>query len=109
MIFYLIILIFQEGVALKVWIEELQDQIKILIQNESTLSEKVHEILLRNAIEADNILYCRALHVLLSHYRYLPFEESASIVFNEELFKHLIAKDGLSAYINFLQVHIYKI
>nr|XP_036228730.1 E3 ubiquitin-protein ligase listerin isoform X2 [Bactrocera oleae] len=93
----------EEGVALKVWIEELQDQIKILIQNESTLSEKVHEILLRNVIEADNILYCRALHVLLSHYRYLPFEESASIVFNEELFKHLIAKDGLSAYINFLQ------
>uniref|UniRef100_A0A034VRR7 E3 ubiquitin-protein ligase listerin n=1 Tax=Bactrocera dorsalis TaxID=27457 RepID=A0A034VRR7_BACDO len=93
----------EECVALKIWIEELQDQIKFLIQNESILSEKLYEILLRNAIEADEISYCRSLHILIYHHRYLPFEESASIVFNEELFKHLIAKDALSAYINFLQ------
>uniref|UniRef100_A0A0A1X441 E3 ubiquitin-protein ligase listerin n=1 Tax=Zeugodacus cucurbitae TaxID=28588 RepID=A0A0A1X441_ZEUCU len=91
------------GAALKVWIEELQNQLKYLIQNESILSEKVHDILLRNAIEANEISYFRSLHILILHHRYLPFEENASIVFNEELFKHCIAQGALLAYINFLQ------
>lgn len=106
MILYLITSILQEGAVLKIWIGEIQDQIKYLIQNESVLSERVHEIFLRNAIEANDISYIRSLHVLLSHRRYLPFEENALIVFNEELFKHLITHGAFSAYINFLQVYV---
>ncbi|CAD7003345.1 unnamed protein product [Ceratitis capitata] len=91
---------------LALFVKELQDQIKTILQNETTLSEKTHDMLIHNAKTNKTISHSRSLPILISHHRFAQFEESAAIIFIEEMFKHFCNEEDLSVYINVLQYQI---